>query len=233
MMKQVALALLCAALFAADVGAALADPASDRDMASRYMQAAQSGDDDAEFYIGALYSAGVGLAASDTEAFHWFSRAADQGHSHAMLILAGLYATGRGTAKDNVKSYKWAYIVSSGSRVDEFRNGAGQLMGVLEARMTPDEISLAKANATSWHAVPATGQARPSSSAIPINQAPQPMTVVSPASSGTSPATAPQGSQAQSSVSLLASPATKTIKKDDLDNLLDQVPHGLRKRFGF
>jgi hypothetical protein len=233
MMKQVALALLCAALFAADLGAAVADPASDRDMAGRYMQAAQSGDDDAEFYLGALYSAGVGLAASDTEAFHWFSRAADQGHSHAMLILAGLYATGRGTAKDNVKSYKWAYIVSSGSKVDEFRNGARQLMGVLEARMTPDEISLAKANATSWHAVPQTGQARPSASAGPINPAPQPTSVLSPASSGTSPATAPQGSQAQPSMSLLAPPAPKTVKRDDLDNLLDQVPQGLRKRFGF
>lgn len=233
-MKQVAaFALICAALFAADIGPAVADPASDRDMASRYMQAAQSGDDDAEFYVGALYAAGVGLAASDIEAFHWFSRAADQGHSHAMLILAGLYATGRGTAKDNVESYKWAYIVGSGSKVEEFRNGARQLMGVLEARMTPDEISRAKADATSWHALPANGQARPGSSAASPNQTPQVTTVLSPASSGTSPAPAPQSSQAQPSMNLLPTPAPKTVKKDDVDNLLDQVPQGLRKRFGF
>lgn len=233
-MKQAAaLALFCASLFATGISAALADPASDRDIASRYMQAAQAGDDDAEFYLGALYSAGVGLPASDTDAFHWFSRAANQGHSHAMLILAGLYATGRGTAKDNVKAYKWAYIVAAGSKVDEFRNGARQLMGVLETKMTPDEISLAKSDATSWHAVPAGGQARPSPSAVPSNPAPQATTVLSPPSGSAGPAPAPQASQAQPATNLLASPAPKTVKKDDIDNLLDQVPQGLRKRFGF
>src|SRR6185436_5722276 len=103
---------------------AVADPASDRDMANRYERAAQGGDDDAQFNLGALYASGVGRARSDEEAFRWFSRAADQGHSHAMLILAGLYASGRGIAKDNVKAYSWAYIVSSASQVDEYRNGA-------------------------------------------------------------------------------------------------------------
>ena len=232
-MKQAALALCCAALIAADVRAAVADPASDRDMASRYMQAAQSGDDDAEFYLGALYSAGVGLSASDTEAFRWFSRAADQGHSHAMLILAGLYATGRGTAKDNVKAYKWAYVVAAASKVDEFRNGARQLMGVLETKMTPDEINLAKANATSWRAAPAAGQARPNVSAAPSNPAPPTPATLSPAASSTSPAPAPQAQQSQPSINLLPSPTTKAVKKEDVDNLLDQVPQGLRKRFGF
>jgi hypothetical protein len=43
----------CAALLARPVGAA-ADAASDRDMASHYAQAAQSGDDDAAFYLGSL-----------------------------------------------------------------------------------------------------------------------------------------------------------------------------------
>ena len=28
-------------------------------------------------------------------------------------------------------------------------------------------------------------------------------------------------------------PAGKNVKKDDVDNILDQVPQGLRKRFGF
>src|ERR1700744_5628038 len=126
-MKQAILAIFCCAALLAPAPAAVADPAADQDMANRYLRAAQSGNDDAEFYLGALYSAGVGLPASDQEAFRWFSRAADQGHSHAMLILAGLYATGRGVQKDNVKAYKWAYVVAAGSKVDEFRNGARQL----------------------------------------------------------------------------------------------------------
>ena len=247
MIKQAALALLCATLFAAGVGTAVADPAFDRDMASRYMQAAQSGDDDAEFYLGALYSAGVGLPASDGEAFRWFSRAAEQGHSHAMLILAGLYAIGRGTEKDNVKAYKWAYVVASASKVDEFRNGARQLMGVLETRMTSEEVNLAIANATSWHAAPAAGQTMPDAPiAGPSSPAP-PTTANAPVAPGSaSPQPAQQAPQAQPSpaMTILPSPAPKAgsgpdlrfgkaPRKEDVDNLLDQVPQGLRKRFGF
>jgi hypothetical protein len=231
-MKRAAFALLCAAQFAANAGTAVADPAFDRDMASRYMLAAQSGDDDAEFYLGALYSAGVGLPASDGEAFRWFSRAADQGHSHAMLILAGLYATGRGTARDNVNAYKWAYIVASGSRVNEFRNGARQLMGVLEARMAPEEINLAKANAASWRAAPVAGQAKHNVAAAPSN--PPPVAAVQPpAAPSASPPPAVQAQQPQPSINVLPGPVPKTARKEDLDSLLDQVPQGLRRRFGF
>ena len=122
-MKQAILAIFCGiALMASSI--AQADPASDKEMADRYTQAAQSGDNEAQFNLGALYSAGVGRPRSDEEAFKWFSRAADQGHAHAMLVLAGLYAIGRGGPKDNVNAYKWAYIVSVGSKVDEYRSGS-------------------------------------------------------------------------------------------------------------
>src|SRR5882757_5829723 len=153
-MKRVFLAMLCGAALIASSVAYAGDAVSDKEMADRYSQAAQSGDSDAQFYLAALYSSGVGRPRSDEEAFRWFSRAAEQGHSHAMLVLAGIYAIGRGTPKDNLSAYKWAYIVSAGSRVEEFRNGSRQLMGVLETRMTPDEISRAKAEAGSWRAAP-------------------------------------------------------------------------------
>jgi len=107
-MKRLILAVLCCASLLANAGKAAADPVFDQDMASRYMRAAQSGDDEAQFYLGALYSAGVGVPRSDEEAFRWFSRAADQGHAHSMLILAGLYAVGRGVQKNNINAYKWA-----------------------------------------------------------------------------------------------------------------------------
>ena len=223
-MKHAALVLCCAALVAANVRVAIADPSFDRDMARRYMQAAQSGDDDAEFYLGALYATGVGVSASDSEAFRWFSRAAEQGHSHAMLILAGLYATGRGTAKDNVKAYTWAYVVASASKVDEFRNGARQLMGVLETKMTPDEISLARASATNWHAAPGASQA--------VSPNPAPLASSAPAVTSSSPPP-PAQTRPAPSITVLPSTAPKTARKEDVDSLLDQVPHGLRKRFGF
>jgi hypothetical protein len=232
-MKRAALAIVCCAALLAPAGVAAADPASDRDMAIRYLQAAQSGNDDAQFYLGALYSAGVGVSRSDEEAFRWFSRATDQGHIHAMLILAGLCAIGRGAPQDNLNAYKWAYIVAYASKADEFKNGARQLMGVLETRLTPDQVYAAKTDASRWHAAPA---AKPASSALPVqpapvvaNTSPQPA-APSPQPQPPSPAKimvypSPQPASPQ--------PSPQAGKKSDADNLLDQVPQGLRKKFGF
>jgi hypothetical protein len=224
-MKRAFLAIFCAAALLAN-SIAYADAVSDREVADRYSQAAQTGDSEAQFYMGALYSSGVGRPRSDQEAFRWFSRAADQGHSHAMLVLAGLYAIGRGTSNDNLAAYKWAYIVSVGTRVEEFRNGARQLMGVLETRMTPEQVNQAKAEAGGWRAV--RTQARPAVPTDNVRQDSQPPPA--PTVSKQSPA-APATSSGDSSSP--QGPRSSSIKKDDMDAILEQVPSGLRKRFGF
>jgi TPR repeat protein len=237
-MKRAILAIFCCA-FLASAASAKADLASDQDMASRYLRSAQSGDDQSQFYLGALYSAGIGVPRSDPEAFRWFSRAADQGHSHAMLILAGLYATGRGVTKDNIEAYKWAYIVSAASRVDEFRNGSLQLMGVLETRMSPAEISQARSEAGQWHPVviskPAAQTAIPldnSRSAPHASLAPQPQAAAAPAPL---PSAVPSPQPAAKTTSNEPSSPLDTIgnaRKGDVDNFLREVP-SLRKKFGF
>jgi hypothetical protein len=241
-MKRAIQAIFCCAFFLASAPAVLADPASDQDMASRYLSAAQSGDDSAQFYLGALYSAGVGVPRSDEEAFRWISRAADQGNSHAMLILSGLYAVGRGVQKDNVKAYQWAYIVGAGSRVDEFRNGSHQLMGVLETRMTPDEVSSAKTEAGRWHAVvtqrpsqtfapPAPAALPPVATAAPVAPAPVAAPPVAPPPAAPSPQ--PPANTTSNEPSSPLDNLGKNVKKGDVDSFLDQVPQGLRKKFGF
>ncbi|NOJ50473.1 tetratricopeptide repeat protein [Bradyrhizobium archetypum] len=220
-------------------------------MANHYEQAAQDGDDDGQFYLGALYSAGVGRPRNDQEAFRWFSRAADQGHGHAMLIIAGLYASGRGTTKDNVKAYSWAHIVASASKVEEYRNGARQLMSLLMKKMTSDEIGHAVVAARAWRAVRAAGAPASSDKTSRIERAEdsssdQPAPVAAaPAPAVVQPAPAAQPSSAtsqpaSSSVTALpapprvaSAPPVKSARKDDVRDLLDQVPQGLRKRFGF
>jgi len=231
-MKRAALAIVCCAALLASVGAAGADPASDRDMATRYLQAAQSGDANAQFYLGALYSAGAGVQRSDEEAFRWFARATDQGHTHAMLILAGLYAIGRGAPQDNAKAYQWAYIVAYASKVDEFKNGARQLMRVLETRLTPDQVYAAKTDASHWHAAPT---ATPSPTVQPV----QPAAATAPAVANAlrQPAAPSPPPQPQSSAKITADPSPEPAspqgaKTSDADNLLDQIPRGPRERFG-
>ena len=249
-MKRAVVVIACCCAVLIDHRTALADAASDRDMATRYEQAAQAGDDDAQFYLGALYSTGVGRPRSDEEAFRWFLRATNQGHSHAMLIVAGLYASGRGVAKDNVKAYSWAYIVASASKVDEYRYGARQLKSLLMKKMTSDEIGRAVVAARAWRAVRVAGAGKASgieratdgSSDQPAPATPPPApAVVQPA-----PAAAPSAavSPAPSNITVLpaypkatsaatsAAPA-KNAKRDDVRDLVDQVPPGLRKRFGF
>lgn len=235
-MKRAILAMFCGAALLAHAPAAVADPAADQDMASRYLRAAQSGNDDAEFYLGALYSAGIGVPRSDPEAFRWISRAAEQGHSHAMLIVAGLYATGRGVQKDNIQAYKWAYIVSVGSRVDEFRNGARQLMSVLATKMKTDEIGVATAEAGRWHATvtPTANPSRntPLASTAPIATA----APVATAPPSVAPAPVPSPQPARTASNDTSSPRdaiSKDLRNGDVNGILDQVPQGLRRRFGF
>jgi Sel1 repeat len=238
-MKRAFSAVVCCAMLLALSSVANADPASDRDMANRYLQAARSGDDDAQFYVGALYSAGVGVPRSDEESFRWFARAADQGHSHAMLIVGGLYAIGRGVQKDNVKAYQYAYIVNSGTKVEEFRNGSRQLLGVLESKMTPDEVSRARAEANRWHPVSNAPQQPPAPAdtsrvyqtqpAPTAASAPPPPPVVS----NTQPSAKTNVNSSVNDPADASDSPGKANKKNDIDSLLDQVPQGIRKRFGF
>jgi len=242
-MKRAILAIFCCAFLAAPPGAK-ASPASDQDMASRYLRSAQSGDDESQFYLGARCSAGIDMPRSDAEAFRWFSRAADQGHSHAMLILAGLYATGRGVQKDNIKAYKWAYIVSAASRVDEFRNGSVQLMGVLETRMSAAEISQARSEARQWHPVITsrpvqTAVPQDTSRSAPLASPAAPAQIAGAPPPPPAPVTTPQPPAKTNSDKTTgnepSSPldAIGNVRKGDVDGLLNQVPSGLRKRFGF
>jgi hypothetical protein len=223
-MKRLVLAVVLSAALLANAGGAAADSAADHEMANRYLQAAQSGSDDAQFYLAALYSTGVGVPRSDEEAFRWFSRAAEQGHSHAMLILGGLYAIGRGAPKDNVKAYKWAYIVGTASRVEEFRNGARQLTGLLETRMTPQEVDLAKSDAGRWRATPSNA---PAQAAAPATVQPPPAGAApsAPAASAAAPQPAAPSAAPQP-------PAPQAAKKSDTDDLMNQIP-ALRKKLGF
>jgi hypothetical protein len=246
-LKQTVVTIACFAVLI-DLRPALADAASDRDMANRYEQAAQAGEDDAQFYIGALHSAGVGRPRSDAEAFRWFLRATNQGHAHAMLIVAGLYASGRGVPKDHVKAYRWAYIVASASKVDEYRDGARQLTSLLMKKMTSDEIGHAVVAARGWRAVRTGGagkashieKAEDSSSDRPASATPPPApAVVQPAVAAAPPSPAvsqPASSNVtvlQASPKTTPTPAVKSARRDDVRDLRDQVPPSLRKRFGF
>jgi tetratricopeptide (TPR) repeat protein len=118
-----------------------AEHSPDIDMANRYLQAAKNGDIKAEYYMGALYSAGVGVSLSDAEGFHWFLRAAEHGNSEARIIVGASYAIGRGVARSYIDAYKWTFVAAASADLPETRNGARQLLDVLTARMSDNDIA--------------------------------------------------------------------------------------------
>jgi hypothetical protein len=208
--------------------------AADRDMADRYYRAAQAGDDVAQFCLGSLYAAGVGRPQSDTEAFQWIERAAQRGNTQAMLVAGGLTALGKGTPKDYVGSYKWAFLVAEGSQANDMKNSGRQLIGMLEPRMTADQIRRAKADAYQFKAVgttaaPAAAPAR--ISATTPAPAPSVQSTPAPALTVPPPQPAPSATPAPA-LPQTAAEARKHLNKENVDRLIQNVPPSYRKRFG-
>lgn len=215
------------------------DSAADRDMADRYTRAAQAGDDVAQFYLGSLYSAGVGRPQSDTDAFRWLESSAQRGNAQAMLVTGGMAALGKGTPKDYVVSYKWAFLVAEGAQAPDLKNGGRQLITMLEQRMSPDQVQRAKTMAYQFRAIGSSPAAAPAISPAPAaTVAPAPVQTapiaVAPAPAPpslqpSSPGTQPGAAQTKSPAVL---EAEKRLNKENVDKMIKNVPPEYRRRFG-
>jgi BRCT domain type II-containing protein len=121
-------------------------------------------------------------------------------------------------------------------------------MSLLMKRMTSDEIGRAVVAARAWRAVRTAGAGkspnieRAGDSDQPAQAAPPPPPPA-PAVVQQAPAVATQpavSQPAQSTVTVqpasprvTSAPSVKNAKRDDARDIIDQVPPGLRKRFGF
>lgn len=70
------------------------------------MQAAQSGDADAQFNLGEMFEKGSGVPLDTGRAFIWFERAAKQNHQQARFNLASMYYRGEGTETNPGKAFQ-------------------------------------------------------------------------------------------------------------------------------
>jgi TPR repeat protein len=61
-----------------------------------YRQAAEQGNNDAQFYLGVMYDEGTGVPEDDNEALRWWRQAAAWGHARAQMSIAwGLLEQGQ------------------------------------------------------------------------------------------------------------------------------------------
>ena len=72
-----------------------------------FRKAAEQGDPECEYNLGACYVNGQGVAKDEAEAVKWYSKAAEQNHAGAQYNLGVRYHNGEGVAKDDEEALKW------------------------------------------------------------------------------------------------------------------------------
>ena len=72
-----------------------------------YAQAAERGDREAQYELGALFAVGQGVPQSHKEALFWFKKAASQGDPDAQYRLGVCYEEGLGVGRDVEKAATW------------------------------------------------------------------------------------------------------------------------------
>ena len=73
----------------------------------KYLAAAEKGDAQAQFLLGACYYNGYGVAKDLVQAVYWWRKAADQGFAPAQYNLGWCYYNGYGVAKDLKQAVYW------------------------------------------------------------------------------------------------------------------------------
>ena len=69
-------------------------------------EAAEQGDAEAQFRLGACYAAGQGVSQSYTEAAKWFRKAAEQGNAKAQFALGVCYHAGEGVERSYTEAVR-------------------------------------------------------------------------------------------------------------------------------
>ena len=71
------------------------------------IELANTGDANAQFNLGMMYSSGRGVPRNDVEAVKWFRKAAEQNNVQAQLTLGNMYSSGRGVPRNDAEAVKW------------------------------------------------------------------------------------------------------------------------------
>jgi TPR repeat protein len=110
-----------------------------------YRKAADQGDADAQFNLGAGYDNGQGVPQDYAEALKWYRLAADQGVASAQYNLAVMYANGQGVPQDYVRAYMWFNLAAA-----QGLQGAEEDRDQVAQQMTAAQIAEAQKLAREW-----------------------------------------------------------------------------------
>jgi len=106
-------------------------PAFNRgDFETVFALAAGTGDPDAQFMLGLMYSSGRGVLQDASEAARWYRRSAEQGNVDAQLSLGRIYDGGVGVPKNHFEAVRWYRLAAEQGNGDaQWRLGAAYQFG--------------------------------------------------------------------------------------------------------
>jgi len=106
---------------------------------------AEAGNTNMQVLVGNMYDYGQGVPQDDVQALQWYLMAASKGDLKGQYQAANLYSTSPTVPKNNIEAYRWASLAAKGPAGDRTAIWAQQMLSVLTANMTEDEIDDAKA----------------------------------------------------------------------------------------
>jgi TPR repeat protein len=91
--------------------------------AKLYRLAAESGNADARYALGSMYTYGEGVTADYQKAEKWYRLAAEKGHRDAQYTLGLIYGSGQqGLAQDLQKAVKWYRLAAAQEHINALLN---------------------------------------------------------------------------------------------------------------
>ena len=84
-----------------------------RTTSKQVQRAAEKGEPLAQYQMGLIYAAGLGVSKNDAKAVTWFRKAAENGEPHGQFALGTRYVTGRGLPQDDAEAVRWFQAAAS------------------------------------------------------------------------------------------------------------------------
>ena len=131
------LAGMVALLLGAAACAETPEPAQDNSIEAIRTRA-NAGDAEAQFNLGVMYDAGLGVPQDLVEAVAWYRQAAEQGYADAQYNLGLMYANGAGVPQDDVEAYKWSNLAATYADASQ-REEYAERRDTAAERLTPEQ----------------------------------------------------------------------------------------------
>ncbi len=100
-----------------------------------YREAAEAGNAQAQYNLGAAYRWGVGVEQNLEQAVIWIRRSAEKGFAPAQRTLGSLYEKGEGVPQSNTEALRW--YKKAAAQGDALAQDA---LPALKAKLSPEEL---------------------------------------------------------------------------------------------